>query len=151
MPLGKYHSPTFPPSLPLQQAVLTLSVIHTNAVPVSSGLVPSIVPMSLMITVSPGRYICPASVKYSPSAERNIHTVILLPLSGKFSVLIHYCFCVTFTKIKFTESSIIIGYSDLGGGHIFCKQQKCDFLEEQCLYMQYRLQCCNDVQYVNSG
>ena len=64
VPLGKYHSPTFPPSLSLQQSMLTLLVTHTRD---ESASVPEI-PIAVMSIVSSGRYTIPFSVKYRPEA-----------------------------------------------------------------------------------
>ena len=56
--------------------------------------------------------------------------------------------------VKDKWESIGVGRcSDLGGRHFFY-QQKCDFLEEQNAYMQYRLATIlpmNEVHYANSG
>ena len=74
-PLGKNHSPTFPPSLILQHRVLTLLVTHTKDKPGSSGEMKT--PIWVMRMVSPGRYTVPSNIKYRPelgTARGNYYT-----------------------------------------------------------------------------
>ena len=78
MPSGSNHSPTLPPSPPLQHAVLILVVTHTKEPPGWSGSVPPGVPMLVMITVSPDRYTVSLSVKYSPAGGGAAEQVMLL-------------------------------------------------------------------------
>ena len=66
VPLGKNHSPTFPPSLVLQHRVLTLLVTHTRDEAAPSCVCAVNAPMSVMSTEWPGRYTLPFSVKYRP-------------------------------------------------------------------------------------
>ena len=64
VPSGKNHSPMFPPSLVLQHLELTLVVTQTRENPASETSTNS--PISVMNTVSPGRYVTPFNRKNSP-------------------------------------------------------------------------------------
>ena len=91
VPSGKCHSPTLPPSLVLQHWVLMLVVAHTRVPPGWSGPVPPGVPISVMSTELPGRYVVPLNMKYSPSIQVVAYDIVKeYELSLKEAYLVTY-------------------------------------------------------------
>ena len=64
------------------------------------------------------------------------------------------CFqCPWFGAVQEVVTSVFIGVgrcSDLGGGDIFLNNKNVISLRNNA-YMQYHLQYCNEIHYVNSG
>ena len=108
VPSGKNHSPTFPPSLVLQHLELTLVVTQMRENPASETSTNA--PISVINTVSPGRYLTPFNRKNSPvlTPIKENNQVFALNKAKKFGRAIGYFFSRSLIMVAAGIISLVV-------------------------------------------